>query len=254
MFLKAFIGMSAIVGGALYFMSDSGYARTVDASPDKVRSGLYALDIRNAPGAPATDPSQSGGLPSSFAVTQEGNDMVWTVTNGSEVAVRMIAHLEPIDGGQRTKVTARIERGNAPDDHVAPLFRSTGTTMGLFSMVLEDTLDKVVFPVGEWTSACDAIMARFEERNAANIDQHSPRGMSQAFAGGAKAAMSIAAMDKELKAAGCPQPSSQEGWDPALGMMEPKVRDDGPAAPVVREGNAEPTFGQPMIDPSQAGR
>jgi hypothetical protein len=253
MFLKAFLALSAVVGAAIYFMSGSGYARTVDASPDKVRSGLYALDIRNAPGAPATDSSRSGGLTSNFAVTQEGDDMVWTVTNGARVAVRMIAHLQPIDGGTRTKVTARIERGDAPDDQVAPLFRSTGTTMGLFAMVLEDTLDKVVFPVGKWTEECDAIMARFSDRNAANSQQHNPSGLTQAFAGTAKAAMSIAAMDKELKAAGCPEPASQDNWEPALGTMAPTMRDDGPEPPTVRE-QREPTFGQPMIDPSKGTR
>jgi hypothetical protein len=211
MFVKAFATLLTIAAAIGYFMTGSGYSRTVDASPDKVASALMSLDVRNAPGAPATDPSRSGDLPSNFAVTREGDDMVWTVTNGNDVAVRMIAHLEGKEGGAHTLVTARVERGNAPDDHVAPAFRSPGLTMGLFSIVLEDKLDRLVMPVGKWTEKCDQIMAGMENgSNFANV-QDEPKSLSQAFARRAQDTMKLAALDKDLKAAGCP--NNNEGPD-----------------------------------------
>src|SRR4051812_31981710 len=125
MFVKALVGGGAIAGIGLYLHSAFGpsYTRNVSATPAEVRSALQDLDIRDAPGSPASDPSRSSGVEPMFQLSETGNDMVWTITSGDKVAVRLIAHLEPTDGGQHTRVTAEVERGNAPDDLVAPAFR-----------------------------------------------------------------------------------------------------------------------------------
>src|SRR5689334_8219180 len=120
MFGKAFVGIGAMVAIGAYLNGafSGSYARVVGAPPEEVRTALEDLDIREAPGEPATDPMRSGGVAPTFLLSQQGDDMVWTVMSRDDVAVRLIAHLEPIDGGKRTKVTASVERGDAPDDFV----------------------------------------------------------------------------------------------------------------------------------------
>lgn len=194
----------AVLGGIGWMLVPGGFSRTVDRPPAEVAAGLASLDIRDAPGAPGTDPMASGGELPSLTVESAPDHVSYIVMAHGEVATRMTAWLKPVDGGARTKVTATVERGPAPDDYVSPAFRSKGVTMGLFSAVLEDQLDKLVFKIGPWDSHCDAIMANFEARNAGNVDQRGPTSLTSAFAGTAKAAMSIASLDKELKAAGCP--------------------------------------------------
>jgi hypothetical protein len=240
-----FLGLICIGGVWAASSFGSGYSRVVDRSPSDVAAALSDLDIRDQPGAPGTDPTASGNVLPTFTVESTADQVSWIVMSGDKVAVRMIAHLEPIDGGKRTKVTAEVERGDAPDDYVSPAFRSTGVTMGLFSAALEGELDELVFPVKEWGPRCDDIIARFEQRNAANTDQHNPQSMSQAFAGASKAAMSIAAMDKELKAAGCPRNKDGGNYDPALGSFGPaETVHDEPAPPeVIRpEDASKPTM------------
>jgi len=230
------IGILDIAGYCAAFGFGSSYSRVVDRPPADVAVALADLDIRDQPGAPGTDPTASGDVLPTFTVESKPDSVTWFVMSGDKVAVRMIAHLEPIDGGKRTKVTAEVDRGDAPDDYVSPAFRSTGVAMGLFSAALEGELDELAFPVKEWGPRCDEIIARFEQRNAANTDQHNPQSMSQAFAGTSKAVMSIAAMDKELKAAGCPQNRDASNYDPALGSFAPAeaVRDEPTPPRVVR--------------------
>ena len=60
----------------------------------------------------------------------DGRGIVFIVYSRDKVATRMIAHLEPLDGGRRTRVWAEVERGDAPDELVSPAFRSTGITLG----------------------------------------------------------------------------------------------------------------------------
>src|SRR5436309_15960249 len=130
MFWKAFLGMIGLGVPAAYLMGafgGAGYDRVVNASPAQVRSALSDLDIRHAPGAPGSTATASGDVPL-FQLTEQGNDMTWTVTSGNAVAVRLIAHLEPLDGGTKTHVTAEVQRGDAPDDALSPAFRSTSTT------------------------------------------------------------------------------------------------------------------------------
>ena len=234
------IGLLSVAGYWAASSFGSSYSRVVDRSPSDVAAALADLDIRDQPGAPGTDPTASGNVLPTFTVERTTESVTWFVMSGDKVAVRMIAHLEPVDGGKRTKVTAEVERGNAPDDYVSPAFRSTGVTMGLFSAALEDELDELVFPVKEWGPRCDEIIARFERRNAANTDLHDPQSMGQAFAGTSKAMMSIAAMDKELKAAGCPQNKNAGHYDPAIGSFGPTetLRDESTPPPVIRPEDA----------------
>ena len=203
MIWKAFVALAALVGAALYYAHDSAYARTVDASPDRVAEALADLDMTGAPGAPGTDPMRSGGVPSDFAVGREGNDMVWTVMNGGQVAVRLIAHLTPAEGG-KTRVTLDTQRGDAPDDHVAPAFRSRGVTMGLFAMMVEGKLDTLTMPKPhEWDAGCQEIIDRFST-GSTDWDGPQPHSLTQAVGHTAATAMRLSQIDKELKLAGCP--------------------------------------------------
>lgn len=203
--MRSFIALVIMAALGWWYFGSQGYSRVVDRPPADVANALLDLDIRDAPGAPGTDPTASGGVAPAFTVERGPDRVEYVVHAGSQVATRMIAHLQPVDGGKRTKVWAEVIRGPAPDDLVSPAFRSTGITLGLFAALLEDDLDKLVFKVGEWGPKCDEIMARFERRNEQNTRQHNPQTIGEGFAGGAQAAMSISAMDKDLKIAGCPQ-------------------------------------------------
>ena len=244
MFVKGLVGSGALVGIGLYLHSAFGpdYTRNVGATPAEVRSALQDLDIRDAPGAPASDPSRSGGVEPMFQLSEKGNDMIWTITSGDKVAVRLIAHLEPTDGGQHTRVTAEVERGDAPDDFIAPAFRSTSLTRSLFGMVLDQELDEMFVTQTADSEVCQKIMEDFE---GATPNFEEQRG----FGGVAKTALRLNALEGKLKAAGCPT---------GFGKFEP-VRNElgnGSEPPAVmteqrRDGvNFKP--GEPMIDPSKS--
>jgi hypothetical protein len=252
MFGKAFVTIGAAVAIGAYVIGSFGgsYSRVVGASPDEVRSALMDLDIREAPGEPATDPMRSGGVEPTFLLSQQGDDMVWTVMSRDDVAVRMIAHLEPIDGGKRTKVTASIERGNAPDDFVAPAFRSKSVALGLFGMVLDSELDELVAPAAADSATCQKIMDQFEAGNMADADLHSRDNMSDAFGDTAKIAMKLAALESKLKAAGCPV----NGGGPFREVKSEMSDSSSSSSSSNDEVRFEP--GKPMIDVSKdsAGR
>lgn len=180
---------------------DASYSRVVDRPPAAVATAIADLDIREAPGEPGTDPTRSGGVVPLFEVEQAADHVSYIVKANGQVAVKMTAWLKPVDDGARTKVTATVERGDAPDDYVSPAFRSEGVTMGLFSMMLEEEIDKLVFPPKAWTAECDQIIARFESGQTMNGD---PQSMTEAMGQTAKAAVALGKLDKELKAAGCP--------------------------------------------------
>lgn len=233
---KSYIALGAILSAGAYFGGDFGsgsYARIVGASPDEVRGALQDLDIRDAPGEPATDPLRSGGVTPVFQLTEQGNDMVWTVMSGSDVAVRMIAHLEPIEAGKKTRVTTTVERGNAPDDMVAPAFRSIQVTAGLFGMVLEDQLDDLTRAAGPGIEACHELEQRLLEASAP------PPSEQVGFAGVARTALTLTAVEGKLKAAGC-----DTGFKK---FVEPKAELREPRAVRTEDGvTFEP--GKPMID------
>ena len=238
--MKLIAGAGALAAAYALFAQDSGYSRTVAAPPPAVATALGDLDFADAPGAPGTDPARSGGVPSSFALTREGNDLAWTVRNGDEVAVRLIAHLEPV-GSDKTKVTLDYQRGNAPDDHVAPAFRSRGISLGLFAMVIEEELDRLTMPPKQWTAACDAIIERFRGEFGQYEGVSPPASLTEAFGLTAKTAMRLSALDKELKAKGCPTETNRD--------FAPISNEMGNASP---EAVADPRVsyapGKPMID------
>jgi hypothetical protein len=245
MLVKAVVGGGAIVGIGLYLHSAFGpsYTRNVGAPPAEVRAALRDLDIREAPGEPATDPTRSGGVEPMFQLAEQGDDVIWTITSGSQVAVRLIAHLEPTDGGQHTRVTAEVERGDAPDDFVAPAFRSTSLTRSLFGMVLDQELDEMNVTQARDSESCQKIMADFEQTTP---DWQEQRG----FGGVARTALRLNALEGKLKAAGCPT-----GFQGKFEPVSSKLDDGGSPPPTLppeprRDGiNFEP--GKPMIDPSK---
>jgi hypothetical protein len=246
MFGKAFITLGGLAVPAAYFMGAFGggtFDRTVAASPADVRSALLDLDIRKAPGSPGTDMTRAAGVQPLFQLTQEGDDMVWTVMSGKNVAVRMIAHLEPLEGGSKTRVTAEVQRGNAPDDFVSPAFRSEGITLGLFSVVLEDELDDLVRPKTGITKAeCQEL---FEKLMAANAPEG---GHQSGFAGVARTAITLSAVEQELKAKGCDTGFKDDFEQPTEHLSE----GSGSPPPVVRtEEDVSFKPGKPMVDLSK---
>jgi hypothetical protein len=247
MFGKALITIGAAVGIGAYAMgSFSGSnARVVGASPDAVRSALMDLDIREAPGEPATDPSRSGGVEPTFLLSQEGDDMVWTVMSRNDVAVRLIAHLEPVDGGKQTKVTASVERGNAPDDFVAPAFRDRNVTLGLFNAVLNSELDELVAPPLADEATCQKIMDDFAAGNAADGDLQRHDNISDAFGDTAKLSLKLSALEGKLKAAGCPMKDGGP-FRPVSSQLS-----DSSSAPSSPNGEVRFEPGKPMIDVSK---
>ena len=232
MFGKAFLSLGAAAAlPTAYFMGafgGGGFDRVVGASPQEVRQALQELDIRTAPGSPGTDPTRSGGVAPVFQLTQEGDDMVWTVMSGQDVAVRMIAHLEPVEGGTKTRVTADVERGNAPDDFVAPAFRSAGVTMGLFSLVLEDELDDLVRPAGLSEQECRELSQQLLEANAP------PPEKQTGFGGVARTAMALNGVEQELKRRGC-----DTGFKDDFEPVRSEMSEGGSEPPVVRPSDVE---------------
>ena len=244
MFGRAFIILSAVAVPAAYSLGmfgGGGIDRVVGASPDQIRAALTDLDIRKAPGAPATDPSRSGGVEPVFHLTQEGDDMVWTVMSGKDIAVRMIAHLEPVDGGAKTRVTAHVERGNAPDDFVAPAFRSKGITLGLFSIVLEDELDDLVRPAtGITEEECGQLAEKLLEANAPPPEQQT------GFAGGVRTMMTLSAVEQELKSKGC-----DTGFKGGFKEMKSELKDADSVSGSTPMPEVTFEAGKPMVDLSK---
>jgi hypothetical protein len=242
MFIKSFVSLGAIAGIGFYLSNAFGpsYSRNVGATPAEVRNALYDLDIREAPGEPASDPSRSGGIAPTFQLSEQGNDMIWTIMSGNKVAVRMIAHLTPADGGQHTKVTADVERGDAPDDLIAPAFRSTGLTRSLFGMVLDQELDELTVPTTADPATCQKILDDFEASAP-------PPQQQTGFGGVARTALKLSALEGRLKSAGCP--TNPGKFEAPSQMMS---GGDGPPSAMSeqpRDGvNFEP--GKPMINTS----
>ena len=244
MIVRSLVGGGTILGLGLYLHSAFGpsYTRNVGHSPAEVREALRDLDIREAPGEPATDPSRSGGAEPVFQLTETGDDMIWTITSGNQVAVRLIAHLESTDGGQHTKVTAQVERGDAPDDNIAPAFRSTSLTRSLFGMVLDQELDELNVTQARDSETCQKIMDDFQ---ATSPDFEEQRG----FGGVAKTALRLNALESKLKAAGC-STGFQGKFEPVSSQMgEDSSPPTMPAADHHDGVNFEP--GKPMIDPTK---
>jgi len=202
--LRYFIFGLPVCGAAIfYFGQTDGYSRTVDRSPGEVSRALADLDLAGQPGAPGTDPSRSGGIRPVYRRSTTADSVVWKIMSGNQVAMTLIAHLEPIDGGKRTYVTASVERGDAPDDFVSPAFRSEGVTMGLFTMALEDELNDLTRVMTASAGDCRELLERFEESNLADPDMHSQKGLKDAMTDVAKTSMKMQAYQAEARRLGC---------------------------------------------------
>lgn len=221
MFLKSFGILAPVLGGGLYMSGalSSGYSRDVGRTPAEVRTALADLDIAEQPGSPGTDASRAGGVMPQFRMEQGAADIRWKVMSGSQVATTMIATLTPLDGGKRTRVTAQVERGDAPDDFVSPAFRSKGITLGLFGMALEAELDELTAPMPASAETCQAILERFAMRNMASSDFQQRDGLKDSIGDTAIGVMRIAQTDDEMKRAGCPTLGENQGFTEVTNEM-----------------------------------
>jgi hypothetical protein len=205
------------LGGAF----DAGYARDVNGSPAQVMAALEDLDVRRQPGSPGTDASRSGGVTPVFRTERNADGISFVVMSGDQVATRMTARLEPLDGGARTRVTALVERGDAPDALTSPAFQSPGLTMALFTSALNDELNALEAPPAKSPEECAEL-----ERNM-NGDQ---------VFEGAQAIIRVHQMEAEMRRNGCstraksefrpivsqmsPAAPSQEGWGAPAGPAQ----------------------------------
>ena len=186
-----------LAAGGLWFGGafDAGYERVVDKTPAQVLAALEDLDIREQPGSPGTDASRSGGVMPEFRTEQSGDAISFVVMSGDQVATRMTAHVEPIDGGARTRVTAIVERGDAPDERTSPAFRNRGLTMGLFTSAIQDELNELESPPTASAEQCRELL---ENMNSGPTNSE------------AAAIIRVHQMEAELRRNGC---STRSGGD-----------------------------------------
>lgn len=245
-FLRSLGLLAPVAAGGLYVAGAFGgnYSRDVDRSPAEVMAALSDLDITDEPGRPGTDPSRAGGVAPMFVLDRTADTMTWKVMSGTQVATSMTANLEPIGDGSRTRVTASVVRGDAPDDFVSPAFRSKAVTMGLFSMALETELDELTLPVGGSPEKCRQIMEQMQ------IDALSRGNVSdeRTLGGGAQTILTVHAMAMKMRRAGCDTNGDAGEFTSVSNRMGSAGDDDGTSASLVG-----PSFepGKPMIDLSK---
>lgn len=243
------LGFAAAVAMGGVWMSGAlghGYARTVDRPQAEVMHALEDLDITRAPGAPGTDPARAGGVKPVFQLSRTPTEMIWTVMSGDKVATRMIADVVAVDA-THTKVTARVERGDAPDDLVSPAFRSKGITMGLFGMVLEDELNELTAPP-ENVAGCAELMERFQNGEfAPPINRASEHSLAGAMGQTARTVMTLQAIEGERRRLGCKDSGGGEAFVPVSNEMRSALDDLHAHAPRRDGVRFEP--GKPMVDP-----
>lgn len=126
--------------------------------------------------------------------------------SGNEVAMTLTAHLEPVDGGKRTLVTASVERGDAPDDFVSPAFRSEGITMAL-----EDELNEATQAMVTSSGNCRELLEQFEQSNMANMDLHNKRGLADGMGDVAKLSIKMQAYQAQARRMGCDEYFGMDG-------------------------------------------
>lgn len=217
MFLKSF-GLIPLMIGGFYVagvFGGGGYVRDVARPPAEVMAALADLDITAQPGSPGTDGSRSGGVQPVFLLEREPDRMIWTVMSGDKVAMRMTAVVKAGNEGGHSKVTAFVERGDAPDELVSPAFRSTGITMGLFGSALDDELGDLTRAAAADPAVCDALLARFEMENMALGASADPDNLGQAIGTTARIAVKLRAQHDELRSKGCETERADGGdvWD-----------------------------------------
>jgi hypothetical protein len=242
MSLKFMILLVPIAVGGWYVVGGPGAAlsREVDRPPEAVAAAIADLDISRQPGAPGSDPAAAGSVRPVFRHERTADGIVFTVYSGDLVATRMIAHLEPLDGGRRTRVWAEVERGDAPDAQVSPAFRSTGVTLGLFNAALGDELDDLVSPPRRSAAECQELEQQLLEANAP-ADRNPLRAIA-----------AVRAVQSELRSRGCDtgahadrpfqQVSNRMGSAPPASAMGAPPPEGVSFAP-----------GRPMVDVSTGG-
>lgn len=237
MSLKAFLFLAPVALGGWYFTSGSGtgFSQEVDKSPQQVLAAIADLDIRRQPGAPGTNAAASGGVPSEFRTERTADGISFVVMSGNQVATRMIAHVEPLDGGRRSRVTAEVVRGEAPDERVAPAFRSNGVTLGLFSAALRDELGTATSPPRKSLEECRQLEIQLLDANPPTDN-------------GMEAMRAIHRMSRELRSQGC-----NPGEAVRLNGPMPEASERMGAAPPHAARGAPPpgpSFepGRPMVD------
>jgi hypothetical protein len=250
MSLKAFLFLVPVAAGGWYFASGSSgsFTRDVDRTPAQVAAAIADLDIRRQPGTPGTDPAASGGVRPVFRTEQSADAVTFTVWSGNRVATRMIAHLEPLDGGRRTRIRGEVVRGDAPDEQVSPAFRSTGVTLGLFGNALNDEVNLLLSPPRRSRAECNELERRLLEANAP-ADGNAFRAIGV-----------LHAVERELRNRGCDTSAhaDRDQFQGAREAMKGPVSRMGPApsAPAMSGGPAtggasfEP--GRPMVDVSRS--
>ncbi|OYY90890.1 MAG: hypothetical protein B7Y45_05565 [Sphingomonas sp. 28-66-16] len=195
-----------LFAGGLYMTGALGgahWSRDVARPQAEVMAALEDLDITQQPGSPATDPDAAGGVTPAFKVERSDNQMRWVVMSGDKVATTMIADFKPAGDGKTTHVTAHVERGNAPDDVVSPAFRSTGITLGLFSMALEGELSSLTKVAPGDPETCARLWREFERGNiAAGLDSR-PSTLTSAVGQVATVTIRLQAFDSEVRRLGC---------------------------------------------------
>ena len=241
MSLKGFLLLVPIAIGGWYVAGGGGKgpSRDVNRSPAQVAAAISDLDIRRQPGSPGSDPAASGGVAPVFRHEQTPEGVVFTVYSGDKVATRMIAHLEPLDGGRRTRVWAEVERGDAPDDLVSPAFRSTGITLGLFNAALGDELDNLVSPPRHSAAEC-------QEMEREILEAHAPADRNPL-----RAIAAVRESAAELRSRGCDTSAhADQGFAPVsnrMGNAPPSAMD------VPRSDGVSFAPGRPMVDVSARG-
>jgi hypothetical protein len=245
MSLKGLILLVPLAMGGWYVASGSGgsFSREVDRTPAQVAEAIADLDIRRQPGTPGADPSASGGVRPTFRTERTEDGISFVVWSGDQVATRMIAHLEPLDGGRRTRITAKVERGDAPDEIVSPAFRSTGITLGLFTAALGDELDDLLSPPRRSRAECQQLEERLLTANA------------PANGNPIATIRTVTLVGRELRRQGCDtRARANEPFAPMSNEMgDPPSHAPSPAVRTSRDGvNFEP--GRPMVDVSTKGR
>lgn len=235
----AAVGLFArLIGGG------AGYSRVVDRPQAEVMAALRDLDITDAPGAPGTDPSRSGGIRPDIRLGETPDRMTWTVMSGDRIATQMTALFEPVDGGG-TRVTAVVERGDAPDDFTSPAFRSEGITLGLFGIMLEEELNDLTLPPARDPEECRQMMEDALDSGALGSPHDPPGDLRAAMAQTARTGMRLSAMEAELRRAGCRTRTDFNDFKPVSQAMKP-APEDSPSMP--RPGGPPIIPGKPMND------
>lgn len=220
-------------GVALYFSGflSADYSRVVDRTPSEVAEALRYMEFDPAAGAPNNASDM-------MRFTQTPNELVWSVMSGQQVATNMVVDLEPLENGTKTKVTAHVDRGNASDDKITPVFRSEGMTLTLLVTSVENRLDRLTASAMN-VDKCREIMENASQTHIDQIEQRRPSGLGDAIGMHAEQTVRLNSFVGELKRNGCNVGFKDTPPTPPVEMV-------GPGQPPA-DANINFTPGQPMI-------